>query len=264
MAANRDLADALAYTEEAISLIASARHAGASPHEADDLDLLAQKTNYLERLGRREEAVAIARSLIARTDSEARPDRRRLASAMHLVLLRLEEDPEQAVRHLERAMEDEFALMSSPGTLDKVVQVVSRSTDRARQALLIIQRMAPTRTLRSRHSPASFFGRTFPYAREYVRASAALAGMAAAKPRPAITLALDSLLKANTVILGMLERRSDTIGVGKAVRKEAKVILGEIPTLLQVGSVVNVSPETLTLLIRAADGLERLMGGTDG
>lgn len=263
LAANRDLKEALAYTEEAISLIATARDGGANPHEADDLDFLVQKAGYLERLGRREEAMDVARLVIAQTDGEARPDRRRLGGAMHLLLLRLEEDPDRAVGHLERAMEGEFALMSEPGTLDKVVQVVSRSTNRAYQALMIIQRMAPARP-RPRSNPASFFGRTFPYAREYVKASAALAGMAATKPRPETASVLDSLIKANASILGLLERRSETIGVGKAVRKEAKAILSEIPTLLQVGSVASVPSETLTLLIRAADGLERLIGSADG
>ncbi len=253
---------ALIYLDDAIAFLTAARENGADPQSSDDTDLLLTRASFLEGLGRIDDAKTTGRLVLERTERDPRPDRRRQTAAVHLMLLRLENDPEAAIRHLERAMEDEFVLLTAPGTLNKIVQVVARSSHRASHALTVIHRMAPARMSRSRQNPASFFGRTFPFAKEYVTASAALAGMAAAKPTPETTAVLDNLVRANAAVLINLDRRSETIGMGRALRREASAVLAEIPTLLQVASLVGVPVDAIQSLVRAADVLEAKLGGT--
>jgi len=259
MSAQRDPSAALALIDEAAEFLAGARRQGATAESADDVELLMQRATLLERLNRVAEAQATIEAVLSRIDGDIKPDRRRQAAAAHLSLLRLEQDPERAASHLERAMEDEFALVASPESLSRVVEVVGKSDNKARHALTVIRRLATTRPSRGRHSPALFFGRTIPFARDFVTASANLAGMAASKSRPETVAAIDGLMRANVTVLSLLIRRYEPLGIAKPLQKSAKALLGEVATLVQVGSILGVSSETISTLLASADAFERVL-----
>ncbi|MBX3477315.1 MAG: hypothetical protein KF910_06890 [Brevundimonas sp.] len=261
-AGRQDFQTALSLLDEAQEFLHAARMAGDSTVRPEETDILVQRAGFLERMQQPAAAKAAALAALKNLEGEKRPDRQRVAGAIHLLLLRLEDDPEIAIGHLTRALEDELVMFAAPGTLAKVVQIVTRSRAAPNHALSVIQRMAPVRS-RARQAPATFFSRTLPYAKEFVTASAALGGLAASKPRPETAAAIDGLLKANSSLLILLTRRYTSVGVAGPVRKEIKTLLNEATTLVQIGSLVGISTDTIDSLIRAADGLNLLLHTTD-
>ncbi|MFC5389885.1 tetratricopeptide repeat protein [Brevundimonas bullata] len=250
---------AMPLIEEAIDYVAGARDAGASAEEADTSNLLLMKAQLLVRLGRIQEAKQVVDTLLPQLDSDPNPDRRRLSASAHLLMLRHEEDPERAASHLERALEDEYALIASPNALSDIVEVAGRSTNRGQHALTLMRRMSSPRSARLRTPPSVFFGRTVSYAWEYISASAKLVAMAANQPRAQVAPVVADLLKATSQMLAGLIRRYEEVGVGRSLRKPARAILSEMQTLIQVGTLFDVPADTISGLIRSAEALEGLM-----